>query len=110
MNLLFTWTEHLTVEGDCTTEDAATLFEAALREAPGPAKPVTMHLFGLDLETGAATVAWHQTVRLLRDHFGTVTLVDAPQMLAHSLYKVGDLADGRIVLESPRSDEGVTAN
>ena len=57
-----------------------------------------------------ATVAWHQTVRALRDHFGSVTLVEAPQMLAHSLYKVGDLADGRIVLVMPRSDEGLTAN
>ena len=110
MNLTFTWTQCLTVDGDGTTEDAATLFRAALRGAPEGAGPVTIDLFGLDLDTGQATVAWHQTVRLLRDHFGSVTLLEAPQMLAHSLYKVGDLTDGRIHLVSPRSDEGISSN
>ena len=110
MSLEFTWTGLLTVDGDCATEDAASLLAAALRDAPVPPCPITVDLFGLDLDTGLATAAWHQTVRGLRDHFGRITLLDAPQMLAHSLYKVGDLADGRIELISPRSDEGLTAN
>ena len=110
MNLTFTWTERLTVDGDGTTEDAALLFKAALLDAPDRPGPVTIDLFGLDLDTGQATVAWHQTVRLLRDYFGAVTLLEAPQMLAHSLYKVGDLTDGRIRLVSPRSDEGISSN
>ena len=110
MNLTFTWTERLTVDGDGTTEDAATLFEAALLGAPDVEGRLCVDLFGLDLDTGQATVAWHQTVRMLRDHFGAVTLLEAPQMLAHSLYKVGDLTDGRIRLVSPRSDEGISSN
>jgi len=110
MNLDFCWSEGLTVEGDATFEDAQTLFAAAMVGAPQAGIPVELHLYGLDLDTGAATGAWHQVTRMLRDHFGRVTLVEAPQMLAHSLYKVGDLTDGRIVLVSPRTDEGITAN
>ena len=110
MSLEFHWGRVLTVDGTATGGDVATLFAAVMEGAPTASTPVELHLYGLDLDTGAAAVAWHQITRMLRDHFGMVTLVEAPQMLAHSLYKVGDLADGRIVLVSPRTDEGITAN
>ena len=48
-------------------------------------------------------------VRALRDRWGHAELRHAPQMLAHTLYKVGDLRS-RITLVAPREDEGTTAN
>ena len=110
MSVTFHWDEGLTLEGSATVEDADALFAAVMADAPHHTGPLTVHLYDLELETGVATVACHQLVRLLRDQFGTVILREAPQMLAHSLYKVGDLSDGRVVLDSPRSDEGVTVN
>ena len=35
-----------------------------------------------------------------------VSLIEAPQMLAHGLYKIGALASNDIVLIRPRVDEG----
>ena len=49
-------------------------------------------------------------VRTLRDAAGHIVLLGAPQMLAHVLYKVGDLEQGRIRLVAPRSDEGGPVN
>jgi len=68
-----------------------------------------LDLEGLDLDDGLAAAAWHDLVRRVRDTHGRVTVAHAPQMLAHTLYKVGDLQDGRIRLLTPRSDEGTTA-
>ena len=68
-----------------------------------------LDLEGLELDDGVAAAQWHDLVRRLRDRHGSITLFRAPQMLAHTLYKVGDLLDGRIVLVEPRSDEGTTA-
>ena len=36
---------------------------------------------------------------------GPIHIHNCPQMVAHTLYKVGDLRDGRIVLVDPRQEE-----
>jgi hypothetical protein len=110
MTLAIEWTDVLTVDGTASNETPAELLTVILSALDGHRGPVELHLYGLDLDTGPATVTWHQVTRLLRDRQGSVVLVDAPQMLAHSLYKVGDLSDGRIRLVDPRSDEGITVN
>lgn len=110
MTLHFAWNGRLTVDGNSVHDTADTLAEAILARIPPSESTPTLDLYGLDIDTGVATAAWHAAIRRIRDDRGRVILVDAPQMLAHSLYKVGDLTDGRIHLESPRTDEGTTAN
>lgn len=77
---------------------------------PHLSHPRPLVLGDLDVDDGVSTAAWVDVVRHLRDRWGGVTLVEAPQMLAHTLYKVGDLRDGRLELVRPREDEGTTAN
>jgi len=110
MNLDLSWNDALCVDGTCDSADAETLLAAITPLIPSNIDLLELHLYGLDLDSGSATVAWHAVVRQLRDRHGRVILLEAPQMLAHSLYKVGDLSDGRIQLVQPRSDEGFTVN
>ena len=75
--------------------------------APEPADPVDVDLAELEFERddGVLVAGWIDRVRaLLREH-GRVNLRHCPQMLAHTLYKVGLLRDGRIVLIDPREEE-----
>ena len=95
------------VEADGEAAERVEVVETAVRaEAHGRPE---LDLEGLELDSGMAAAHWHDLVRRLRDQHGSVTLVHAPQMLAHTLYKVGGLLDGRILLQAPRSDEGFTA-
>lgn len=67
-----------------------------------------LDLGDLDLDDGPALAALVTLVRRLSDN-GLVTVFEAPQMLAHTLYKVGMLRGGRLVLLAPRMDQGTTA-
>lgn len=80
----------------------------ALAATLGPA-PGRLDLTDLELANGVTVAA---LVTLLRGlaRGGRLTICGAPQLLAHTLYKVGDLALGEIVLESVRADEPTTAN
>ena len=65
----------------------------------------------LDVDDGVAMAELTGWLRGLRDAAAAegargLRLREAPQMLAHTLYKVGDLRDGRMILVDPRSDEG----
>lgn len=102
-------TGRVLVEAEGTAAHHTDVVESLVRTRA--LEKVELDLEGLDLDDGLAAAAWHDLVRRLRDMSpsGFVTLVRAPQMLAHTLYKVGDLRDGRIVLVAPRSDEGTTA-
>lgn len=65
----------------------------------------------LDVDDGVAMaelVAWLRALQAAALGAGAqgLRLREAPQMVAHTLYKVGALRDGRLILEDPRSDEG----
>lgn len=77
-------------------------FAAALLAAGRGARVV--ELGELDLADGPTVARVVTVVRSLAEPAGIV-LREAPQMLAHTLYKVGGLAAGRVVLEDPRGDE-----
>lgn len=62
----------------------------------------------LDLDDGPAVVEAVNLIRGLLARWGRLTVVEAPQMLAHTLYKVGDLGP-RLRLVRPRVEEGTTA-
>jgi hypothetical protein len=74
---------------------------AAARRGEGPAR---LALEALDLDDGVAVALAVDAVRALGRERGVV-LVRAPQMLAHTLYKIGAVGS-RIALEAPRYDEG----
>lgn len=98
---MLAWVEDgvLVVEGDSDGTDLDVLATA----------PAHLDLTDLDLDLGVAVARWVTALRLLRDRHGSVVITGAPQMLAHTLYKVGDLDRG-FVLIRPRVDEPTTAN
>lgn len=106
-----TWTErdgrHLILGGSVTAATAASWRDAALAAATVPID--TLDLADLELEDGVAVVEAVNLVTALRDRAGALRLLEPPQMLAHTLYKVGALTAG-ITLVDPRSEDGTTAN
>lgn len=95
------------VSGDVAGPEGATLAEA-LRALPS-AGEVVLDLADLDLDDGVAVAHLVTGLRALRARCDRLVLVAAPQMLAHTLYKVGALSDPGLVLVAPRQDEGMGA-
>lgn len=100
-------------DGDTLVVEGALDTAAARERLPGVraawaacGHAAALDLTDLDLEDGVANALLVDLVRALRDAGGRLRLEGAPQMLAHVLYKVGDLEDGRIVLLHPRVEEG----
>lgn len=71
------------------------------------ADPIVLDLNDLELRDGSAVAETVSALRALLSGAGLV-LENAPQMLAHTLYKAGLLRSGRLRLESPRDEEGVS--
>lgn len=74
---------------------------AALQPLPGP---LLLELGGFDIADSMAAVAAVNAIRHLA-RGRRLVLRAAPQLLAHNLYRVGDLEGGSLVLESMREDE-----
>lgn len=61
--------------------------------------------FAADADAGVDLARWVDRLRAqLREH-GRLSIHRCPQMLAHTLYKVGMLRDGRISLIDVREEE-----
>lgn len=67
--------------------------------------PSCLDLSELDIDDGPAMARLVTQLRELARQRGSLCLRDCPQMLAHTLYKIGALSEGLIVLESPREEE-----
>ncbi|MDG1480927.1 MAG: hypothetical protein P8R54_15130 [Myxococcota bacterium] len=94
----------LYVEGEIYDPDAA-----AFREALAGTRTPRLDLLDLDLEDGVSVAETVNALRILLAHHGTMTLLHAPQMLAHTLYKIGMLQDGQLVLIRPRVESPTVA-
>ena len=94
----------LHVEGEIYDPDAA-----AFRDALADTRVPRIDLLDLDLEDGVSVAETVNALRILLAHHGTMTLLHAPQMLAHTLYKIGMLQDGRLVLIRPRVESPTVA-
>ena len=67
--------------------------------------PPELDLAELEFERGVELTHWVDEVRArLRTH-GRLRVRHCPQMLAHTLYKVGMLRDGRLELVDTREEE-----
>jgi hypothetical protein len=98
---------HISVGGNVDARSAEA-FGSALRHdvrvlSDGEER-IQLDLIELELDDGSAVA---ETVNAIRDLLLTAPVVvrNAPQMLAHTLYKSGMLRDGRLELEDPRGDE-----
>ena len=81
---------------------SARLLERAIRALPAPNGALTFKLAELEVDDGPTCAVLVEAFRDLSDRGVRVTLINAPQVLAHSLYRVAALP--RIVLD-PRSEE-----
>ncbi len=94
----------LTITGEIYDPDAA-----AFRDALAEAGPPRLDMLDLDLEDGVSVAETVNALRILLARHGTLTIHHAPQMLAHTLYKIGMLEDGRLVLVQPRVEHPTVA-
>lgn len=102
----------MTVEGELQAAEAAEGWAelVAFAESAAAAGPLRLDLTHLELPDGVSVAAGITALRALLAHRGALTLIGAPQMLAHTLYKIGGLDDTRLRLEDVRADEPTTAN
>ncbi|MEC7948118.1 MAG: hypothetical protein VX265_11165 [Myxococcota bacterium] len=109
--VVFAWKGDALVVDGALDAGAAAALDGPLRAAwAGRGARNTLVLTDMDLEDGIANALLVDLVRALRDMAGALRLVGAPQMLAHVLYKVGDLEDARITLVDPRVEVGGPVN
>ena len=65
-------------------------------------KPSALELSALTVEDGESMALIISAIRRMQP----ISVMAAPQMLAHGLYKIGALRSGTIRLIDPREDEG----
>jgi anti-anti-sigma regulatory factor len=71
-----------------------------------PNSEIVLELFGFDVEDGIAVVTAINALRDLLKRVSKLTLIGAPQMLCHNLYRVGLLeSTSAIELLAMREDE-----
>ncbi|MEM7151758.1 MAG: hypothetical protein AAF799_02905 [Myxococcota bacterium] len=67
--------------------------------------PYVLELAELDIDDGPSLARLVTRIReLMREH-GQVHIHDCPQLLAHTLYKAGELRHGALTLVSVREEE-----
>ncbi|MEE9274519.1 MAG: hypothetical protein V3V62_04355 [bacterium] len=94
------------VRGDLSPDGAGRLLAAVEAGEPGGAR-ADLALGEADLPEGKAVALMVDLVRLLLGRFERVRLLEAPQSLAHTLYRTGMLrGGGRLELIAPREEEG----
>ncbi len=105
--------ERLVVEGNVPPGSGAPFSEALRAAAEGVVVAwgsLEIDLYDLEFSDGPAVAEAVNAIRAILDWHPELVLHGAPQMLAHTLYKVGMLEEGSLTLENPREDEGTTAN
>lgn len=86
----------------------ARLVLGALEVEPGGSEIGVFFLEEAELVDGSAIAQMVDAVRLLLERFERVRLIRSPQILAHSIYRVGMLVgNSRLELVEPREEEGV---
>jgi hypothetical protein len=91
--------------GDVNSGGAARVLEAFQAES-GQSGMVELLMEEAELTDGISVTHMVDAVRLLLKSYEQVRLIRSPQMLAHSLYRVGMLQGGGLELVEPREEEG----
>jgi hypothetical protein len=96
--------------GDVDSGGAARVLEAFQPESgqgeSGQSGTAELLMEDAELTDGISVTHMVDAVRLLLRSYGQVRLIRSPQMLAHSLYRVGMLQGGGLELVEPREEEG----
>ncbi len=98
------------VEGEVGERGVAALAEALDLASQAFSGPLTLDLGGLEIADGVAMAELITALRVLLARHGRLLLSPAPQLLAHTLYRVGLLEDGRLSVGALVSEEPTTAN
>jgi anti-anti-sigma regulatory factor len=95
----------LELEG--TIDDAAldALREALARE-PAAETALLVDMGEADVESAAVVARLADLLRREARRLGAIELLSAPQTLAHTLYRIGALESGALVLVDPREELG----
>jgi anti-anti-sigma regulatory factor len=97
--------ESLSLAGDLAAVDAEALEQWFCQMASNET-PRRLELAELDITDGVAATHMINIVRLILGRYGEVCLSEAPQLLAHNLYRAGLFYEGSgITLEGMREDE-----
>ena len=91
--------------GDVDSGGAERVLEAFQSES-GQSGTVELLMEDAELTDGVSVTHMVDAVRLLLKSYEQVRLIRSPQMLAHSLYRVGMLQGGGLELVEPREEEG----
>ena len=95
-------TIEIIVDGDVEGERLATLLESL--DAANAA--VVVKMTDADIDEAAAVATLAKAVRRTAARVGDLVIVDCPQTLAHTLYRVGALGSGVIRLVDPKEEIG----
>ena len=94
----------LKLGGEPTARDLESLLGELERSRPPD--EVVVDLADLDLEDAADVVALAEGLRSASARSSRVEILEAPQVLAHTLYRIGALQNQSLVLTDPRNELG----
>lgn len=98
-----------TLVGDVNSAGAARILEALQAESPRGGQATWM-MEEAELTDGPSVTRMVEAARLLLKRHDRLCIVRAPQMLAHSIYRLGMLeGDSGIELIEPREEEGTAS-
>jgi anti-anti-sigma regulatory factor len=96
---------HASIEGDLTAGNAEQFARSLLALDPDARGEIRLDLRALDMDDGAAIAVAVNALRQLSARATKLTLIGAPQMLCHNLYRIGLLGGSRLELVDMRQDE-----
>lgn len=92
----------------CGELDAAgleTLGHELMQMIPSAGGRLQLDLLQLDLLDTGSVLGMHKLLRSLANRFRPLIILHAPQILAHTLYRAGDLQRPGLSLVEPRQEE-----
>lgn len=93
------------IEGELDRHNASSL-RAWCVQIENVNEPRTLELSGLELLGSEALTAAIESIRLLLQRTPALTIIHAPHLLSHTLYRLGMLEPGmRLNLVAPRQEE-----
>ena len=95
-------TATITVDGDLE----GSRLDALVASLNAAEAPVVIEMADADITNAAACATLAKVIRETAARVGDVVLVECPQALAHTLYRVGALGSGAIRLIDPKEEMG----
>ena len=95
----------LTFDGDLDAESAAAVV-SAIDDVNSSDSALVLNMRDVEVLEGRACAALVDAIRRAVRRLGDVVVVEGPQVLNHTLYRVGALESGCIRLVEPRDEIG----